>query len=155
MKQLLALLVSAAAMFPLSACGGKSGAESQLSGSQYVELNSGVNTPTPTKKEIKVISSQGDYAAELANYSSAAPTLVDFSKGNVLLVDMGERLSGGHSVGVTSVDVAEDSVVANIRLVKPGKACNVTLGVTNPYQFVFIPSLKEILVSESLEVTNC
>jgi hypothetical protein len=96
-----------------------------------------------------------DYAAELANYTSATPVSVDFTTGKVLLVDMGVRNTGGYSVAVMSVDVGTNSVVANIRLLKPGSGCAVTASITNPYQFVFIPSLKEILVSETLEVVNC
>jgi hypothetical protein len=123
----------------------------------YVVLNQGLYTDNGigTKKQTKIISSQADYAMELVNYSSAKPASVDFDKGRVLLVDMGVRSTGGYSVGVTVVDVAENWVVANVGLVRPGSGCVVTQAPSNPWQFVFIPSRKEILVSESLKITNC
>jgi hypothetical protein len=157
MKQILSFLVLAVFLSGFWGCTGESRAQSSLPESQFVELNKGQFTEngTSTKKQTKVISSQVDYAAELGNYTSTTPASVDFTTGRVLLVDMGERSSSGYSIGVTSVDVTNDSVVANIRLTKPGPSCIVLAVITNPYQFVFIPSLKEILVSERLEVTNC
>jgi len=154
------------ALLALANCGGGTGgtgvtggpsASGPLPESQFVELNKGQSTVNgiSTKKQTKVISSQADYAAELAIYTSVTPTSVDFTNGRVLLVDMGGRSSSGHSIDVTSVDVTDNSVVANIRLIKPGPSCMVLAVITNPYQFVFIPSLKEILVSERLEVTSC
>jgi hypothetical protein len=157
MKQILSLLMLVVLMAVLWGCTRESSAEDPLPESQYVELNRGEYTLNgiSTKKQTKIISSQIDYAAELANYTSTTPTSVDFTKGKVLLIDMGGRNTGGYSIGVTSVNVADNWVVTNIRLVKPGQGCIVTQALTNPYQFVFIPSLKEILVSESMEIINC
>ena len=159
MKQILSLLVLAVFVSDLLGCAGESSAVSSLPlpGSQYVVLNEGQSTVDgiSTKKQTKVIWSQVDYAAELATYTSATPTSVDFTTGGVLLVDMGWRNTGGYSIGVTSVDVTDNSVVANIRLIKPASTCPVAQVITNPYQFVFIPHLKEILVSERVEIINC
>jgi hypothetical protein len=138
-------------------CAGESSAQSASAESLYVVLNQGFFTDNGigTKKQTKIISSQVDYAMELATYSSATPASVDFDKGRVLLVDMGTRNTGGYSIGVTSVDVSDNWVVARVGLVRPGSGCNVTQALTNPYQFVFIPSRKEILVSESLQIASC
>jgi hypothetical protein len=161
-------ILSLAVALTAAGCGGGTGgtgatggppggpsASAPLPESQFVELNKGQITQNGTKKQTKVISSQADYAAELAIYTSTPPTSVDFTNGRVLLVDMGGRSSSGYSIDVTSVDVTDNSVVANIRLIEPGPNCVVLTVMTNPYQFVFIPSLKEILVSERLEVTSC
>ena len=157
MRQILSCLALSVVLLCLSGCNGESRAQSPSPESQFAELNKGHITENgiPTKKQTKVLLSQMDYAAELANYTSATPVSVDFTTGKVLLVDMGVRNTGGYSVAVMSVDVGTNSVVANIRLLKPGSGCAVTASITNPYQFVFIPSLKEILVSETLEVVNC
>lgn len=157
MKHILIFMVSSVFISALLGCTGDSSAESPLPESLYVVLNEGFSTDNGiwTKKQTKIISSQADYAVELANYTSATPASVDFDKGRVLLVDMGLRDTASYSVGVTSVSVAENWVVANIKLVKPGPGCNVAQVLSNPYQFVFIPSLKEILVSESLEIIVC
>ncbi len=108
-----------------------------------------------TSRQSKVISTQEEYATELAIYTKAAPVNIDFKKGKVLLVDMGRRSSGGYTVRVASVDETDNWVVVNVELVMPGPNCIVTMSLTNPYQFVFIPSLKEVLISEKLVVTEC
>ena len=108
-----------------------------------------------TKRQSKVISTQEEYATELAIYTETAPLKIDFKKGRVLLVDMGRRSSGGYTVRVASVVEKDNWVVANVELVMPGPNCIVTMALTNPYQFVFIPSLKEILLSEKWVVTEC
>jgi PrcB C-terminal len=157
MKKILCFLFFAIFISGLSGCSGESKAQISPPESQFVVLNTG-GTPENgkfTKKQTKTISSPEDYAAELAIYTDAAPAQLDFTKGRVLLTDMGGRNTGGHAIGVMSVDITDNSAIANITLVIPGPGCVVTLALTNPYQFVFIPSLKEILVSEKLEVRNC
>lgn len=141
----------------LSACVGESDAQSPPLPSGAVALESGTDTRggIQTSKQTKVISTQQDYAAELARYSNETPQQLDFDSGRVLLVDMGSRPSGGYAIGVSSLDTAEDWVVANVTLVKPGPDCFVTQALTNPYQFVYIPTLNEILVSESVEIDAC
>ena len=157
MKHVLSSMVVSVCLSALLGCAGDSSAESPSVESLYVVLNQGLYTDNGigTRKQTKIISSQADYAMELVNYSSAKPASVDFDKGRVLLVDMGVRSTGGYSVGVTVVDVAENWVVANVGLVRPGSGCVVTQAPSNPWQFVFIPSRKEIFVSESLKITNC
>lgn len=157
MRQILSCLALSVVIPSLSGCNGEASAQSPPPESQFVELNKGqfLENGLFTKKQTKILSSQGDYAVELATYTSATPASVDFTIGKVLLVDMGPRGSSGYSVSVTSVDVTDNSVVANVRLVKPGPSCVVLTVETNPFQFVFIPSLKEILVSETLEVVSC
>ena len=157
MKHALSSVVLSVSLSALLGCAGDSSAQSASAESLYVVLNQGIYTDNGigTKKQTKIISSQADYAMELVNYSSAAPASVDFDKGRVLLVDMGVRNTGGYSVGVISVDVTDNWVVANVGLVRPGSGCMVTPASSNPWQFVFIPSRKEILVSESLKITSC
>lgn len=144
-------------LIPLSGCLSDSNAESPLPESEYQELNRGAYTVsgTFTEKQVKVITSQASYNEELVNYTSEIPTIVDFSQGKVLLVDMGQRNSGGYSIGVSSISVEDNYIVAGVVLSSPGQNCAVTLALTNPYQFVFIPTNKEILVSESLTVYDC
>jgi hypothetical protein len=157
MKQFLWLFVSAVGMPALLSCGGASNAAGTSLEAQFAVLVEG-GWPAGgvfTKKQAKVISTQNDYAAELVTYRNAVPASLDFTKGRVLLVDMGPRPSGGHGIRVASVDVADSWVIANVELVKPGPQCGVTAVVTNPYQFVFIPTLKEILLSEKVVVWNC
>jgi hypothetical protein len=157
MKKFQSFFVSVVLLSVVLVSTGDTSAESVLPGPLFVVLNSGQYTQTgiTTKKQAKVITSQIDYATELANYTYTAPTLVDFTRGKVLLVDMGVRNTGGYSIGVTSVSARENSVRANVLLVKPGPGCIVTQAITNPYQFVYISSTKEILITESLQIKDC
>ena len=140
----------------LAACT-DSAATSPIPDLPYVELARGTYTETgvSTKKQTKVISSQADYAAELANYTGAAPLAVDFTRGKVLLADMGVRSTGGYSVAVTRAYEDGDAAHAFIVLTLPGAGCAVAQAATNPYQFVFIPSHKEILISERMQRSAC
>ncbi|NOY73298.1 MAG: protease complex subunit PrcB family protein [Gammaproteobacteria bacterium] len=132
-------------------------AESPLPESEFFETHSGENIEngTFTTKQAKVIGNQVSYNRVLLNYTSLAPATLDFSKGTVLLVDMGQRNSGGYAIGTTSVNVSENFVVVNVSLSIPGENCAVSLALTNPYQFIFIPTKKEVLISEKLTVAQC
>ncbi len=152
MKRVLLLLTLSLAGIMLSSCMDSSSADEQT----FREVNSGDNIENAifTTKQSKVITRQNDYNAELAIYTSDIPETIDFTMQKVLLVDMGMRSSGGHAIYVTSVEVSENFVTANVTLVTPGN-CPANAVLTNPYQFVVIPTQKEILISETLEIRNC
>jgi hypothetical protein len=143
----------------LSACGGDSDAPALPSSeSQFVVLADQTSVKSgvlSTTKQNKVITTQADYSTTLAIYSTLAAQPLDFTKGKVLLVDAGTKSTGGYSVRVTSVDVFDTKVVANAEFVQPGPKCLLEQSITNPYQFVFIPTLKDIEVSEKVSVTQC
>lgn len=157
MRQIIFFFVLTFFMSGLS--GGISEARAQIEtpAFPFVELHRGyyIDNGGITKKQTKVITSQAEYATELAIYTSAAPTPVDFTSGRVLLVDMGRRNTGGYSIAVTSVTSGTNSVTVNIQLTKPRENCITTQAITNPYQFVFIPTLEEILVSETIKLAKC
>ena len=121
----------------------------------FVVLHHSQTGLTYTKKQTQVITTQAEYEELLANYSHEAPRQLDFSRGRVLLVDMGERWSGGFTIEVTGIVVMKTAVRVNVLLTKPGRTCLTEQSITNPYQFVYIPTRKEILVSESLTAFDC
>ncbi len=141
----------------LSGCADEATAEDPLPESEFSELQSGLHTDsnTYTQKQSKVIVSQKDYDKELLVYTSGSPESIDFSTGKVLLVDMGQRNTGGYSIKVTSVDISENYVVAHVNLIQPGQNCIVTDVLTNPYQFVFISTQKEVLITERITLEEC
>ena len=112
--------------------------------SMFYELDKGEQTDygTYTSKRTGVIQSQSEYNKTLVQYTTSPPDSLDFDAGTVLLVDLGKRGSGGYSVEVSSVDVADNHVTANITLRAPGK-CMAAAIVTNPYQFVSIPTKRK------------
>lgn len=157
MKRYLLWLFFAGPMSAISGCSQDSNAQSMIPDLPYVELARGSNVQNgiPTKKQTKIIASQADYALELANYTSAPAATINFTQGKVLLIDMGNRVSGGYSVALTRGYEDGPKVVTAIVLTVPGSGCAVTAATTNPYQFVFIPSHKEILISEHMVTTAC
>ncbi len=139
----------------LSGCADDVITDEPLSESEFSELQSGLYADSDTQKQSKVIVSQEDYDKELLIYTSASPESIDFVTGKVLLVDMGQRNTDGYSIKVTSIDASENYVVARVNLVKPGQNCIVTSALTNPYQFVFIPTQKEVLITERITLEEC
>jgi len=139
----------------LSGCADEATAEDPLPESEFSELQSGLHADNDTQKQSKVIVNQEDYDKALLVYTSASPESIDFVTGKVLLVDMGQRNTGGYSIKVTSVDISENYVVAQVNLMQPGQNCLVTDAITNPYQFVFIPTQKEILITERITLEEC
>lgn len=159
MMKILFLLLLSGITISLSGCTDDSLAEENPPlESMFTETQSGINTETGTytQKQSKVIVTQADYDEELRVYTgSASSEDINFSAGKILLVDMGERSTGGFSIEVTSVEVNENNVMANVNLTKPGQNCLVTTALTNPYQFIFIPTLKEVLITERITVEVC
>jgi len=102
-----------------------------------------------------VFHSQDDYDNALTTYTDEYSETLDFSEGRVLLVDMGLRNTGGYSINVTSVVEYDNYVLASVVLTEPGTNCIVSQAHTNPFQFVWVPSTKELLINETLEITSC
>lgn len=153
MKRLFHILALAVPLMAFMAGAEEIGAQTTMN---FVVLHQGDTALNFTKKQLRVITSQQEYAATLADYSSEAPQQLDFNAGRVLLVDMGQRATGGFTIEVKSVGQQKRSaVIANVQLTKPGSTCLVTQALTNPYQFVYIPTRKEILVSERLSIFEC
>jgi len=141
----------------LSGCINSTNAEStppeiefqELAGGEYVD-----SQRTFPEKQLKLITSQASYNEALLIYSDDEPASIDFINGQVLLVDMGLKNTGGYSIKVTSVMEQDGALTANIESKYPGSGCAVTDAETNPFQFVFIPSKKEVLINESRTVTQ-
>lgn len=122
----------------------------------FVVLHQDAFALTYSKRQTRVISTQADYEAALALYSIDEPHQLDFNAGQVLLVDMGIRPTGGFSVKVAGVnDGMKGAVRVDVVLTRPGHGCVVAQALTNPFQFVYIPTRYEILIFEKLVTSNC
>lgn len=148
--------VSATFTAVLSMVGNVASAQTPSPESQFVVLHSGLDGSSP-RKRTKLIVGQTEYAAELAarTNGTGTPAIINFSVGRIVLMDMGSRTTAGYSVALTSIDVSTNFVVANIRLSKPGSNCSQATITSSPYQFVYIPTLKEILFREIITAVNC
>ena len=153
----LAILIIPSLLFSL-ACNSNSDAQLPLSDVPYSILLSGTNTLSGEfeNRKIEVFRDQISLNSSLALYvTSIREFTVDFSSSQVVLINMGERNSGGCSVEVETVVEYSDHIVLETKLVIPGENCAVTLSLTSPYIFVEIESTKELLIKEELEIEEC
>lgn len=63
----------------------------------------------------------------------------DFSAQSLVVVAMGERHTGGHSIEVTDVAVEGDRLIVTVRVRQPGPGDMVTMALTQPYHIVRLP----------------
>jgi len=159
MKQLIVLVLILSGLPLMTGCSSQSNAQDVPSAippeAQFYSLHSGapIASSSKSQKVIKVLETQQDYVTTLAEYSNDAPKAVDFSKGRVLVVARGWAPTPGDGIQVSSVDVRNTYVVANVELTVPG--CAQAQVLSYPYQFVFIPTTKTILFSEKMVTYAC
>ncbi len=108
-----------------------------------------------SSKTIKVINSEVDYKKILATYTRDPAKAVDFEKGRVLLLDVGQRNTGGFSVAVSAVEEHEKHVVVKVVITNPSPSCMLFQALTNPFQFSYIATHKNLLIVEELQYHNC
>jgi hypothetical protein len=69
---------------------------------------------------------------------------------------MGPRLTGGFFVEVERIEeLRKGAIIVRVTLTRPGRTCLTTQALTNPYQFIYIPTRQEILVAEDLYTIDC
>lgn len=73
------------------------------------------------------------------------PTIpvVDFTKNDVIAVFIGTKTSGGYQVSVDKIIKRNDAVSVYVNEISPGKNCMTTDALTQPYQLVKIPKIKQ------------
>lgn len=68
----------------------------------------------------------------------------DMKTANFILLNMGEKRSGGYSIGVESVQETADKIIVKVKENKPEEGSMVTQAITYPYAVVRINSKKPI-----------
>ncbi len=68
----------------------------------------------------------------------------DITTSNFVLLNMGEKSTGGYSIDVVNVEELSDKIVITVKENKPSSGDNVTTAITNPYTVVKINSKKPI-----------
>ena len=107
-----------------------------------------------SERRIEVISDQETLNALLSEYGEASIS-VDFNQGQVILIDMGPKSTGGYSIDVTSVEDRNDHVLANVAFINPGANCAVTLALTHPFSFVYVETTKELRTTSTTVSRQC
>lgn len=69
----------------------------------------------------------------------------DVQTANFIVLNMGEKTSGGYSIGIDSVIETDKNIVITIKETNPEPGSMVTQAFTNPFCVVKINSKKEII----------
>ena len=69
----------------------------------------------------------------------------DIQTSNFIVLNMGEKTSGGYSIGIDSVIETDKNIVITIKETSPEPGSMVTQAFTNPFCVVKINSKKEII----------
>ena len=69
----------------------------------------------------------------------------DIQTSNFIVLNMGEKTSGGYIIGIDSVIETDKNIVITIKETNPEPGSMVTQGFTNPFCVVKINSKKEII----------
>ena len=147
------------ALFSISACDSSSNNEGDLGLSDLsvsvLHEGQSLNDGSFTSKSSQSIRSQEKYESLLLSYSQDSPEVLSFSEGSLLLVDMGQKNTGGYRIEVESATENDTHVAVSVLLSGAGANCNVIQALTNPYQFVWITSDKELIINESVNTYTC
>ncbi|TDE03493.1 protease complex subunit PrcB family protein [Flavobacterium hiemivividum] len=71
---------------------------------------------------------------------------VDVQKSNFVILNMGEKNSGGYAVGVESVVETDKNIIINVKESSPEPGAMVTQVITYPFCVVKINSKKDIII---------
>ena len=104
-------------------------------------------------RTIKLLTTQNSYSEAVVEYD---PNIkvddLNFSNGNVLLIDMGQKGSIGYVISTKIVEI-ESYLLVNIEYCTPPILSDAP---GRPHQFIWIPSKKEIEISETnIEKLSC
>ncbi|WP_339919504.1 protease complex subunit PrcB family protein [uncultured Flavobacterium sp.] len=73
-------------------------------------------------------------------------TAIDVQRSNFVILNMGEKSTGGYSIAVESVQETEKNIIINVKESSPELDAMVTQGVTYPFCVLKINSKKEIII---------
>lgn len=70
----------------------------------------------------------------------------DIQTSNFIVLNMGEKATGGYKIGVESVVETDKNIIITIKEIVPEPGAMTTQGITTPYCVVKINSKKEIII---------
>lgn len=70
----------------------------------------------------------------------------DIQKANFVLLNMGEKPTGGYAIGVEKAEETDTAVILTLSKKEPAAGAMVTQAVTTPYALIRINSKKEIII---------
>ncbi|AJQ93138.1 protease complex subunit PrcB family protein [Gynuella sunshinyii] len=153
MKATIALALTLEASMMFSGCDAE--ADTLAGNVEVLHQGTYINSGVYTSKTLRVFEDQESYKAALLSYTNDDAQLIDFTTHKVVLVDIGQKNTGGYSVNVTDTESEEGYLKVTAVTSVPGKGCMVTSALTNPYVFVSINTTQDILFTETLKIEDC
>jgi hypothetical protein len=71
---------------------------------------------------------------------------LDVQKSNFVILNMGEKITGGYSITIESVVETDKNIIINVKESVPAPNSMITQGITYPFCVVKINSKKEIII---------
>ncbi|WP_428241340.1 protease complex subunit PrcB family protein [Gynuella sp.] len=153
MKAIIALALTLGVSIMVSSCDAE--ADTLKGNVEVLHQGTYINSGVYTSKTLRVFEDQASYEAALLGYTDADAQLIDFTTHKVVLVDIGQKNTGGYGVNVADTESEDGYLTVTAVTSVPGKGCGVTDALTNPYVFVSINTTQDILFSETLKVEEC
>lgn len=72
-------------------------------------------------------------------------TPIDVHQANFIILNMGEKPTGGYSIGIDNVEETVDTIVIKVKIINPEAGSIVTQSLTTPFCVVKINSKKKII----------
>ena len=123
----------------------------------FSELSSGTNGGF-SEKMSKIITSQNEFneiwSTTFNRFSEAPkPPRIDLENKMIILVTMGIKNSGGHTIKISNVLENKSDITVTITETKPGTSCATTDVMTFPYQIVELKKIDKKAIFKTLEET--
>ncbi len=146
---LLGILVS------LSGCLSDSQADASVS-FEVLLTDSGPKNGVLGNRKFEFINNQVSYDEAVARYSGEVTTQLDFTNSQVVLLDIGQRGTGGYSVRVDRIVESNGSIGIIATEISPGAGCFTTSASTSPYVFIKVLSTNRVrTVTINGEIIDC
>lgn len=139
MKKVISVLI----VFVLISCGAKKTADSKALYEVLTEQSDGGGNIKffeilTEPNEIKMLENDPLLADKMKQ--------TDISNSNYIILNMGEKNSGGYSIGVEKVEETDKNIIITVKENSPAPDAMVTQVITYPYTVVKIHSKKEIII---------
>lgn len=98
------------------------------------------------KESTVIIKTQAELDGLYKELGWSSVPKIDFVQNNVIALFMGEKNTGGFSIGVRKVAVVDGTVV--VKVLKTGPEGMATMAITAPYCIVVVPKSDKTVVEE-------
>lgn len=136
-------VISVLAVFVLISCGAKKTSDSKVLYEVLTEQSDGGGNIQffeilTEPNEIKMLENDPLLADKMKQS--------DISNSNYVILNMGEKNTGGYSIGVEKVEETDKNIIITVKEKNPAHDAMVTQVITYPYTVVRVHSKKEIIV---------